>query len=211
MKILILFTLTIFLGLNQSFANILENAYNSLSGEVGLVTGDIDGTAFQIGTTGQFAKDGGDGIAFMFSFEHMDITGISGFNLSGADLEQNSFTYGIGYIFKTDKTHFIPYFAIVDAEVGVNGYSAADYDINTIGFMLRTMISESSAITFLISNSDPDDLTVLGTPVSVSEVSPETTFGFDIESKMNEDSTFNYGASFADGVTAFNFGLTLGF
>ena len=211
MKKLLLFILLSISGFFQLSANILETQYNSLSGTMSLVTGDVDGTLFGIGTTGQFAQEGRDGVAFMFSFDHLNVTDVAGVNLNGADIEQNSFSYGIGYIFKGDRTHFIPYFGILDAEIGVNGYSAAEYDSNTFGFMLRSILSETSVITFSVANSDVDNVSVLGTTVKTSDVQPETSFGFGIMNKISDDSTFNLGASFAEGITSFNFGLTLGF
>ena len=211
MKKIIISTLLSSLVFLQLSASILENQYNSLSGHLSMSTGDVDATAFEIQTIGQFAEEGANGVALLLSFSHADITGVEGYDISGLDIENNALVYGLGYIFKGEGTHFIPYFGIIDAELGVNGYRAAEYDGHAIGIMVRRMISNNSAITFNVSNSDIDSMQVLGTSVSVSDVNPETTFGFTIETAIDENSSFNYGASFSDGITSFNFGVTLGF
>lgn len=195
----------------QLSANILENNYNSVSGDVSLITGDIEGYGLGFSTTGHFADEESDGVALMFSASHIDITAVSGVALYGVDIEQNSFSYGIGYIFKGEKTHFIPYFLIIDAEIGANGYLAAEYDGNAFGLVLRTILSEKSAISYSIANSDLDNATVFGTSVNVADVSPETTFGINIQNEIGEGSNFNLGATFADGVTSLNVGLSIKF
>lgn len=207
---LIYYSLFIF-SFFQLSANILENNYNSVSGNTSLITGDVEGYGLGFSTTGHFADEGSDGVALMFSVDHIDITAVSGVDLSGVDIEQNSLTYGIGYIFKGEKTHFIPYFLIIDAELGANGYRAAEYDGNAFGLILRTILSEKSAISYSIANSDIDNMTVLGTSVNVADVSPETTFGFDIQNEIAEGSSFNLGAAFADGITTLSVGLNIKF
>jgi uncharacterized protein (DUF433 family) len=211
MKKLLIYPLLFILSFFQLSANILENQYNALTGDISILTGDIEGTGLSVGTIAQFSNDGSDSFAFMFDFSHLNITDVYDINLFGTDLEQNSWTYGIGYIFKGDKTHFIPYFTIIDCELGVNGYLAAEYDGNSFGFMLRTIVSEKSVITYSFANTDLDNMTVLGTSVSVADVSPETSFGVNIENELSEDSTLNLGANFSDGTISLNFGLSLNF
>ena len=78
----------------------------------------------------------------------MDIDGLDGFDLSDFEIDANAFTYGLGYIFKTESWHIVPYYGFTNVEVGVDGFLRADVDGSAYGLMFRTMISDTSVLTF---------------------------------------------------------------
>ena len=74
MKKLFIYFLSIS-GFFQLSANILETQYNSLSGTMSLVTGDVDGTLLVV-LLGSLRR-GERRRAFMFSYDHLNVTDVA--------------------------------------------------------------------------------------------------------------------------------------
>tara|TARA_X000000368_G_scaffold410625_1_gene394388 strand:- start:172 stop:813 length:642 start_codon:yes stop_codon:yes gene_type:complete len=207
---LILFFVYSLLNLCASEEANMEDRYSSFNAGFDIATGDIDATGFSFGAINQLAKDGQDGIALLGNFEYLSIDEYLGVNVSAADVEAFAYTLGIGYIFKADDMHIIPYYGFSKLELGVQGFSAGEADSTAFGIMFRKQISPSAILTFDIINTSLDDVTVVGSNVPVYS-SAETSFSFDIENKINENTAIIYGADFADGINSYSIGMSINF
>ena len=195
----------------QLFSSNLENRYSSLSANLLISTGDVEGTAFEIDAIGTISEMGNGGLAFLFSYLHADIEESAGIDLSGLGLEVecNSFNYGLGYIFKMESWHILPYYKFTNNEYGLNGIQTTEVDFSAFGLMFRTMISDTSVLTFNIANTEIDEVEIMGTSLNASNIMSEASYSFDIENEISDSTSFIYGATFVDGSTTFKFGFTI--
>ena len=207
---LIILFLSSLLNLCASEEASMEDRYSSVNVGFDIATGDIDAKGFSFGAINQLSNEGQDGIALLANFEYLAIDEVLGVNVSASDVEAIGYTLGIGYIFKADDMHIIPYYGFTNVEVGVQGFSAGEVDSTAFGIMFRKQISPSAILTFDIINTSLDDVTVVGSNVPVYS-SADTSFSFDIENKVNENTAIIYGANFADGVNSYSIGMSINF
>lgn len=220
-KLNILLSLSLVLLINHSLsASNLENRYSSINVEYAISTGDVEGTGYQSDITYQFAGGENSGPAFLLSYSSLSIDEVDGIDLSysGISLDGDQILYGIGYIFKNENWHVIPYYAISDLKYSASGLisGSQSIDASTFGVMLRTAISPSVALSFNVSYIDIDDLsttvTVDGLDYTVDlSGGGEAVASFDLEHSINDSLSIIYGAGFSDGVTTFSGGVSFSF
>lgn len=198
------------------YASNLENRYSSINLDYVVSTDEVKADGIELNYTHQLSGGEKSGFALLLSSSSLSINKISDVDLSslGVGLDVESTTLGIGYIFKSEDIHIIPYLTYGKADYVLAEYKKYPLSLNTntFGILFRKAFSPELAFTFGINvinlekeiyEFEQDQLSAVAY-IGGSDI----TFAFDFEQSLNDFLSFTYGASFTDNSNVVSAGLS---
>lgn len=144
-----------------SYGNILDSKYNSISTSLTTSQGDVEGTSFGLSGSLEVA----DNLVYTYNYSDSDYDEVLGNDFSnfGFEVEGTAFDFGMGYIFRNNDIHVIPFISLGKSDYTVESLDLFEVDTHSVGVTVRKQVSDNSIFNFSIENINVDQHSISDT------------------------------------------------